>query len=134
MIFSLAVALGAAIEGSATLGNILAGDKVYNGLAPEGSKFPYITLSNFNEIEKNLFNCPGTFDKGTLTIWTRGSGEMDVLTIYEDLRTLLHNKRLVLGAGKQIQGKLRLILTGAGDQSDSLIVRGVVEYSMRAVA
>lgn len=134
MILSLVVAVAAAIEGSATLGNILAGDKVYNGLAPEGSKFPYITLSNFNEGEMNMFNCVGTSSKGTFTIWTRGSGEMDVLTIYEDLRALLHNKRLVLGAGRQIQGKLRLILTGAGDQSDSLIVRGVVEYSMRAVA
>ena len=134
MILSLVVAIAAAIEGSAPLGNILAGDKVYNGLAPEGSKFPYITLSNFSEAEKNVFNNVGTSSKGTFNIWARGSGEMDVLTIYEDLRLLFHNKRLVLGTGKHIQGKLRLIMTGAGDQSDSLIVRGVAEYTMRAVA
>lgn len=130
---TLVVAIGAAIEGDATLAALLAGDKVYNGLAPEGSVFNYITLSNFNEAEKNLLGLAGTSSKATFNIWTRGQGEMDVLTIYEALKVLFHNKRLILSAGRQIQGKLRLILTGAGDQSDSTIVRGVAEYTMRAV-
>jgi hypothetical protein len=130
---TLVVAIAAAIEADVTTAGLLAGAKVYNGLAPEGSPFNYITLTNFSESEKNLFCLPGTLGRGTFNIWTKGEGEMDVLTIYEALRTLLHNKRLVLSAGRHIQGKLRLIMTGAGDQSDSTIVRGVAEYTMRAV-
>lgn len=131
---SLVIAIADAVENDAPLALLLAGDKLYNGLAPEGSQFNYITLSNFSESEKNMFNTPGSQGKGTFSIWTKGEGEMDVLTIYEALKALFHNKRLVLGAGRHIQGKLRLILTGAGDQSDSTIVRGIAEYTMRAVA
>lgn len=131
---TLVVAIAAAVEADVTTAGLLAGAKIYNGLAPEGSPFNYITLTNFSEAEKNLFNLPGTEGKGTFNIWSKGEGEMDVLTIYEALRALLHNKRLVLSAGRHIRGKLRLIMTGAGDQSDSTIVRGVAEYTMRAVA
>lgn len=129
----LVVAIAAAVEADVTTAGLLSGAKIYNGLAPEGSPFNYITLTNFSEAEKNLFNLPGTEGKGTFNIWSKGEGEMDILTIYEALRVLLHNKRLVLSAGRHIRGKLRLIMTGAGDQSDSTIVRGVAEYTMRAV-
>lgn len=134
MIANLAIAVAAAIEASVPLAARLAGAKVYSGLAPEGSPFNYITLGNFTEAERNLFNNQGKRATATINIWTKGEGEMDVLYIFEDLSTLLHNQRLNLSSGHQIQGKLRLILTGAGDQSDSTIVRGVVEYEMRAVA
>jgi hypothetical protein len=130
---TLVIAISTAIEADAPLAGLLAGAKVYNGLAPEGSQFNYITLTNFSESEKNLFNAPGSQSRATFNIWTKGEGEMDVVTIYEALKILFHNKRLTLSAGRHIQGKLRLILTGAGDQSDSTIVRGIAEYAMRAV-
>lgn len=131
---TLVIAIGDAIENDVPLAALLAGAKVYNGLAPEGSAFNYITLSNFSEAERNLLGRAGSLGKATFNIWTKGEGEMDVLTIYEALRVLFHNKRLILSAGVQIQGKLRLVLTGAGDTADSTIVRGVVEYTMRTVS
>lgn len=131
---ALVIAIATAIEGDVPLATLLAGDKVYNGLAPEGSAFNYITLSNFSEAERNLFGLNGSQGKATFNIWTKGEGEMDVLAIYEALKVLFHNKRLLLSAGRHIQGKLRLILTGAGDTADSTIVRGVVEYTMRATS
>jgi hypothetical protein len=133
VIKSLVVAIADAIEADATLAGLLAGAKVYNGLAPEESPFNYITLSNFAESERNLFNLEGSQSTSQFAIWTKGEGEMDVLTIYEALHDLFHNKRLTLDVGQHIRGKLRLIMTGAGDQSDATIVRGVVEYAMRAV-
>jgi hypothetical protein len=130
----LIIAVADALIADVTLGGLLAGDKIYNGLAPENSPFDYVTLTNFTEAERNLFNKQGVLSTANINIWTQGEGEMDVLSIYEAARNVLHNRRLALGAGAQIQGKLRLILTGAGDTADPTIVRGIAEYTMRAVA
>jgi hypothetical protein len=130
----LAVALVTAVEGDVTLAGLLAGSKIYSGLAPEESPFNYVTLTGFTEAEKSLFGKQGTQGVVYLNIWTQGQGEMMVLGIYEALYALLHNTKLAISRGRQIQGKMRLILTGVGGTSDPTIVRGVAEYTMRAVS
>lgn len=128
------VALAIAIVGDTTLAGLLAEDKVYSGMAPEQTPFSYITIGSMSEAERRMFMKGGAEGKITMNIWTRGGGQMAVAAIYKALNALLYNTRLTLSSGHIMSGKLKLVLSSGGDPSDSLVVRGVVEYTVWAIA
>jgi hypothetical protein len=123
-----------ALRDDSTLAATLRDDKVINGIAQKGTKYPYITLTNFRENGKGLFMAPGAEGKLTGYIWTHRKDELEVLSIYGAVNNVLDDRVLALSTGQMIRGKCELLLTGRGDPADPLSQRGVFEYTTWSVS
>lgn len=123
-------ALAAAIENDPTLQGLLAGDKVYSGLAPQGAPYDHVTLGNATDSEHSMFGTPGAQGVVTINIWTLGPGLMGVAAIYDALKALLHGTVVPLTNVGTMCGKMSLVLNNLGDPSDPRIVRGVANYTV----
>lgn len=128
------IAITDAVRAHTPLQALLAGRMVYNGIAPAKTPYPYLSLSSMIEREKNFFMIPGAAGSINATIWDYSSDLLRVIAIYEELCEFLHNNRLSLSAGMLIRLKIELIFTGAGDQTDPKIVRGIAKLSMIAIS
>lgn len=125
-------ALATAIENDATLQSLLAGGMVYSGMAPTGAPYDHVNIANLTDTPKEMFGLGSSVVLVTLDIWTSGKGLGGVMAVYAALNNLLHNKRLSLSNGNWMMGRVRLVLGNLGDQTDPSIVRGIVNYTVRA--
>lgn len=132
------IAVVSAIEGSSALGAILAGNKVYDGQAPQGSPFPYITLGTSLESANNVFAGYGTDLSQTIDIWTRKTtttsgtiqelGGRQMKAIYGALYSLLHEQPLTVSGFRVCIGTLQwwaLI-----DDPDGITMHGIARYDI----
>lgn len=124
------VVIATAIENDIPLGTVLAGDKVYNSVAPEQSPFPYLVLDTPAERADNVFNRRGVSDDLQIHIWTRKPtqlGNMEALDIWDKLYALLHEQPLVVSGWQLVIGTLALI--SIFPDADGETMHGIASYS-----
>lgn len=124
----LQIAMVNAIEGDAPLAALLAGDKVYSGVVPEGSPLDYLQLGTSGESPgAHAFGMPGSTGEEEVHIWTADVSKMSALAIYRELSRVL--ARLPLPAHTMLVGRCELV-TVLADPSRTAM-HGVVRYRWR---
>jgi hypothetical protein len=100
--------------------------RVFEGRAPQGSKFPRITLSAPSEVDVGLFQGSRSENGEEIHLWGQES-EQDVLNLYAEVKSLLHGNRLAVGGYRMVRpGTLRLITVLA--DPDGKTWHGVAQY------
>lgn len=128
---AISVAIVAAIAGDDVLGDVLAGAKVYNQVAPPKSPFPYCTLDFATETADNEFNALGTNARRQISWWGRRElvlGDTEMLAIWNGLYGLLHEQPLSLDGFRMVIGTLELI--GILPDPDGETLHGIAQYSV----
>lgn len=58
----LEIAIYSKLAADATLTGLLGGTAIYNGTAPQGAVYPYVTFSNVSEVDNYTLSAQATFD------------------------------------------------------------------------
>jgi len=127
----LTIAMVTAIEGSAALDAILAGDKVYNTIVPPNSPLPYCVLGLAQETSDDLFNEPGNASRQQIHFWGRNAlalGNMEMLAIYDALYGLFHEQPIAMTGFSYVIGSLQLI--AITEDQDGETLHGIADYAI----
>ncbi|MGC1711744.1 MAG: DUF3168 domain-containing protein [Methyloceanibacter sp.] len=84
-----------ALAGSSALTTLLGGARIYDD-APQGASFPFITLGQSVIRDWSTGTEHGAEHSLTLHVWSRSGGKKQVHEIIEAIRSVLHDKPLLL--------------------------------------
>lgn len=125
-------AINATLLADATLGGILAGDKVHNVVAPQGAQYPYITVGESIEQPWESFQRDGNEGIESIHVWSKVLGKSQVMAIYGHLNRLLHKTTLAVSGSVFVSG--RLSLTALLLDPDRVTVHLAARYEWRTRA
>ena len=87
-------ALSTALSGTAT---------VHDGIAPQNTAYPYVTISQQDSAPRDFLNSYMDDRLFTLTVWSTYAGSKEVHEIITTIVTALHQKKLSMTAGTMVR-------------------------------
>jgi hypothetical protein len=113
------------LSGSPELTSLLGGDRIYSD-APQAAPLPYISLGQTVNLDWSTGTEDGTEHSLTLHVWSRADSAAEVHEIMQVIRTLLHDKPLLLDDHYLVN--LRHEFTEARRDPDGETMHGIVRY------
>jgi hypothetical protein len=113
------------LSGSPELTSLLGGDRIYSD-APQAAPLPYIILGQTVNLDWSTGTEDGTEHSLTLHVWSRADSAAEVHEIMQVIRTLLHDKPLLLDDHYLVN--LRHEFTEARRDPDGETMHGIVRY------
>jgi hypothetical protein len=104
----VSVAIVGVLEADSALGAVI-GDRIYSGLAPQATQYPYVTMGDSTEGAFNHFGRVGRDGTETIHVWSRAIGKAEVLAIYGHLERLLNGTTLTVAGFRHVRGRLSLV-------------------------
>jgi hypothetical protein len=113
------------LSGSPELTSLLGGDRIYSN-APQAAALPYISLGQTVNLDWSTGTEDGMEHSLTLHVWSRADSAAEVHEIIQVIRTLLHDKPLLLDDRYLVN--LRHEFTEARRDPDGETMHGIVRY------
>lgn len=95
--WELQVAIYTALNGNLT--GLSGNAPVYDGIAPQGSSYPYVIIDGQNMTPDNPLNRNRDVRNVNLSIWSTYAGQKEVNQILGQIYALVHEKQLPMATG-----------------------------------
>ena len=89
--FDLQSALFSLLSGDSTLDTLLGNNKIFDGIAPQGTAYPYIIISGESTSNIGTKSLDGNIYRVELDVWSQYRGAKQIKDITQRIYTILNN-------------------------------------------